>query len=191
VSGTCKGYPKPSWQSVLGNPSDGVRDIPDVALFASNGFVGHYYIFCDTDGADGVACSGKPDTWSGAGGTSFASPIMAGIQALVNEKQGSAQGNVNTVYYALAKTEYGTSGSANCNSQKGNAVATTCIFYDVTLGDMDIPCEGSTNCYLPSGTYGVLSTSKRAFDIAYGTSVGWDFSTGIGSVNAANLVNHW
>src|SRR5277367_4661069 len=39
VSGTCAGYTKPSYQSGLfGNPSDGVRDIPDVSLFASNGF---------------------------------------------------------------------------------------------------------------------------------------------------------
>jgi subtilase family serine protease len=191
VSGTCKGYAKPSWQAVLGNPADNVRDVPDVALFASNGFVSHYYIYCDTDASDGQVCSGKPAGWSGAGGTSFASPIMAAIQALVNEKQGVAQGNANTVYYALAKTEYGTSGSTNCNSQKGNKVAATCIFYDVTLGDMDLPCRGSYDCYRPSGTYGVLSTSTSAYDIAYGTSVGWDFSTGIGSVNATNLVNHW
>jgi subtilase family serine protease len=191
VSGTCKGYAKPSWQSLVGNPSDGVRDLPDVALFASNGFVGHYYIFCDTDSADGVACAGKPSTWSGAGGTSFASPIMAAIQALVNEKKGAAQGNPNPTYYALAKTEYGTAGSTKCNSTLGNAVASTCIFYDVTKGDMDLPCEGTYDCYVPSGTYGVLSTSTHADDIAYGTSVGWDFSTGIGSVNAANLVNNW
>jgi subtilase family serine protease len=191
VSGTCKGYAKPSWQSIVGNPSDKVRDIPDVALFASNGFLSHYYIFCDTDGSDGVSCSGKPDTWSGAGGTSFASPIMAAIQALVNEKQGGAQGNPNTVYYALAKTEYGKSGSTNCNSTLGNGVASTCIFYDVTKGDMDLPCEGKYDCYLPSGTYGVLSTSTKKDAIAYGTGVGWDFSTGIGSVNATNLVNNW
>src|SRR5208337_1751829 len=37
VGGTCVGYAKPSWQSVVGNPSDGVRDIPDVSLFASDG----------------------------------------------------------------------------------------------------------------------------------------------------------
>ena len=37
VSGTCQGWPKPSWQSgFLGNPADGVRDIPDVSLFASD-----------------------------------------------------------------------------------------------------------------------------------------------------------
>jgi hypothetical protein len=37
----------------------------------------------------------------------------------------------------------------------------------------------------------VLSTSNTAYAPAYGTTVGWDFATGIGTVNAANLVNDW
>ncbi len=37
----------------------------------------------------------------------------------------------------------------------------------------------------------MLSTSNTSFAPAYGTTVGWDFATGIGSVNAANLVNNW
>ena len=36
----------------------------------------------------GAACGSDPSAWSGAGGTSFASPIMAGIQALINQKAG-------------------------------------------------------------------------------------------------------
>ncbi len=37
-SGTCKGYTKPNYQNGLfGNPKDGVRDLPDVSLFAANG----------------------------------------------------------------------------------------------------------------------------------------------------------
>ncbi len=192
VSGTCKGYAKPSWQSLVGNPADKVRDIPDVSLFAANGVWGHYYVYCDSDIADGgAACTGAPSNWSGAGGTSFASPILAGIQALVNQKQGAAQGNPNPVYYKLAKAEYGTKGSTTCNSSKGKAAASTCVFYDTTLGDMDVNCSGSHDCYKPSGRYGVLSTSDSAYKLAYGTSVGWDFATGIGSVNAANLVNGW
>lgn len=192
VSGTCKGYAKPSWQSVVGNPADGVRDIPDVSLFAANGVWGHYYVFCDSDTSDGgVACKGAPSGWSGAGGTSFASPIMAGIQALVNEKTGSKQGNPNPTLYKLAATEYGTGGNANCNSTSGNAASTSCIFYDVTQGDMDVNCTGSYNCYRPSGTNGVLSTSTSSYSKAYGTGTGWDFATGIGTVNAANLVNGW
>jgi subtilase family serine protease len=192
VGGSCKGYAKPSWQSLVGNPADGVRDIPDVSLFAANGVWGHYYVFCDSDTRDdGAKCSGAPSGWSGAGGTSFASPILAGIQALVNEKQGAKQGNPNPTYYKLAATEYGSGGSSSCNSSNGNKVGSSCIFYDTTLGDMDVNCTGSNNCYLPSGKNGVLSTSDSSYLKAYGTGTGWDFATGIGSVNAANLVNNW
>jgi subtilase family serine protease len=189
VSGSCAGYPKPSWQSVLGNPSDGVRDIPDVSLFAANGVWGHYYLVCYSDvNNGGSTCVGAPDTWAGFGGTSFASPIMAGVQALINQKTGSRQGNPNPSYYALANTEYGATGSASCNSTLGNSVASSCIFYDVTRGDIDMNCTGTQNCYMPSGTYGVLSTSNSAYQPAYPTASGWNFATGIGTVNVLNLV---
>jgi hypothetical protein len=192
VSGSCQGWPKPSWQSVLGNPRDGVRDTPDVSLFAADGLWSHYYVFCWSDTTHGgAACSGAPSGWSGAGGTSFASPIMAGIQALVNQKAGGRQGNPNPVYYELAASEYGSNGATSCNSSNGAAVAGSCIFYDVTQGDMDVNCTGNANCYLPSGTAGVLSTSNNSYNPAYGTTTGWDFATGIGSVNAYNLANNW
>ena len=194
VSGTCRGYAKPSWQAIIGNPSDGVRDIPDVSLFAANGVWGHYYVYCYTNTSNpnygGASCSGAPSTWSGAGGTSFAAPILAGIQALVNQKHGR-QGNPNPTYYRLAAAEYGTGGNAACNSTKGNGTASTCTFYDVTQGDMDVNCTGTHSCYKPSGTYGVLSTSNSSYSPAYGTTTGWDFATGIGTVNATNLVNNW
>ncbi|PYT79659.1 MAG: hypothetical protein DMG40_15005 [Acidobacteria bacterium] len=192
VSGSCQGWAKPSWQSVLGNPSDGVRDLPDVSLFAANGVWSHYYVICFSDLANGGAlCSGSPSGWSGAGGTSFAAPILAGIQALVNQSTGARQGNPNSVYYQLAAGEYGSSGSSSCNSSNGNSVGSSCIFYDVTQGDMDVNCTGSSNCYLPSGFEGVLSTSNSSSKPAFGTKVGWDFATGIGTVNAANLVKNW
>jgi subtilase family serine protease len=192
VGGTCKGYAKPSWQTGLGVPKDGLRDVPDVSLFASNGIWGHYYVYCYSDTAfGGVPCTGAPDTWAGAGGTSFSSPILAGIQALVNQKNGSRQGNPNVAYYKLAAAEYGTTGSPTCNSTLGKGVASTCVFYDVTLGDMDVNCTGTHNCYLPSGTNGVLSTSNTAYHPAYATAKGWDFATGLGTVNANNLVNQW
>jgi subtilase family serine protease len=171
VGGTCKGYGKPTWQSITGNPSDNVRDIPDVSLFAANGVWGHYYIYCWSDtAAGGTACSGAPSGWSGAGGTSFASPIWAGIQALINQKKGAKQGLPAARLYALA-------GTANFN--------------DVTLGDMDVNCTGSYNCYRPSGSYGVLSTSNSSYSKAYGAKSGWDFATGIGTPNVATLVNNF
>jgi subtilase family serine protease len=180
VGGNCAGYPKPAWQSVLGNPSDGVRDLPEVSLFASSAPWGHSYVYYDSDPAEGGL--------SFSGGTSFASPIMAGIQALVNQHTGDRQGNPDPVYYSLANTEYGANGSASCNSTLGNEVAASCIFYDVTQGDNDVPCTGSVNCYTPSGTVGVLSTSNSTFQPSYPATTGWDFATGIGTVNAYNLV---
>src|SRR5208283_965286 len=179
VSGSCAGYSKPAWQSIFGNPADGVRDIPDVALFAANGLWGHYYVACYSDpNYGGSSCSGAPDTWSGFGGTSVSAPIMAGIQALINQHTGSRQGNPNPTYYSLGAAEYGASGNSGCNSSLGKSANPSCIFYDVTLGDMDVDCTGSDNCYTPSGTYGGLSTSDSTLQPAFAAGAGWDFATG-------------
>jgi subtilase family serine protease len=201
VGGTCQGYAKPSWQSSLaGVPSDGVRDIPDVSIFAGTGVWGHYYVMCWSDTRNGGApCTGDPSNWAGAGGTSFASPVMAGIQALVNQKTGSAQGNPNYVYYQLAAT-------ATCNSSNGDPGVSACVFHNVTQGDIDVNCGGSQNCFGEtasttgfgrrggngqSSANGALSISDSSYAPAFGTASGWNFANGIGSVNAFNLVNAW
>jgi subtilase family serine protease len=197
VGGSCKGYAKPAWQSgIPGNPADGVRDIPDVSLFAGAGGWGHYYVYCYSNARNGgTSCAGDPSTWSAAGGTSFGSPIMAGIQALVNQKTGSAQGNPNTVYYSLA------SGGAVCDSSAGDNASSACIFHNVTLGDIAVNCGGSQNCFGDSGISvgrraqpvmaGALSVSTESYSPAFATSPGWNFATGLGSINVANLVNNW
>ncbi|MDR3415377.1 MAG: S53 family peptidase [Nevskia sp.] len=193
VGGSCRGTPKPSWQSgVIGIPADGVRDIPDVSLFAANGVWGHYYVYCwSNTAAGGALCSGAPSRWSGAGGTSFSAPIMAAIQALANQKKGARQGNPNYTYYNLAAKEYGSAGNGGCNSSNGNAATGSCVFYDVTQGDIDVNCRTPYGCYDPSGSNGVLSTSTSSYARAFGTGTGWDFATGIGTVNAYNLVTSW
>jgi subtilase family serine protease len=194
VSGSCQGYPQPSWQSgLIGVPSNGVRNLPDVSLFAADNLWGHYYVFCWSDIPNGgAACTGAPSNWAGAGGTSFSAPVMAGIQALVNQKTGNRQGNPNYVYYNLAAGEYGGSGSSPCNSSGGSGVASFCTFYDVTTGDMDVNCApGSPGCYDAASPNGVLSTSSSSYSPAYGATIGWDFATGIGSVNAYNLASNW
>jgi subtilase family serine protease len=204
VSGTCAGYPKPAFQAgLVGNPTDGVRDIPDVALFASNGFWDAYYVVCwsnpDTNAGGGFNCTGAPSTWAGFGGTSVSSPIMAGIQALIDQKTGTTWGNPNTTLYALANVQYSGPGLSGCNSNTVNKTSNTCIFYDVTQGDIDGACKtggagvGSVphNCYQNGNTIGILSTSNTASQPAYVTNAGWDFASGIGSVNAYNLVMNW
>jgi subtilase family serine protease len=193
VSGTCKGTPKPGWQAgVAGIPADGVRDVPDVSLFAGDGVWNHSYILCFSDPDNGgTPCTGNPGNWAGGGGTSYAAPIWAGIQALVNQRTGKAQGNPNYAFYQLAGRQYGAAGSAACNSSRGSASAASCVFHDVTLGDDDIDCVSSYNCYRPSGQYGVLSTSDWADQPAYKAGVGYDLPTGIGTVNVFNLIKSW
>jgi subtilase family serine protease len=203
VGGSCVGYPKPQWQSgLVGNPNDGVRDIPDVSLFASNGIFDAYYVVCwsnpDTNPlvGGGFTCTGAPSTWAGFGGTSVSSPIMAAIQALVDQKTKSRWGNPNTVYYALANSEYGKKGSAACNSTTVAKTGNSCIFYDVTQGDNVGACKKlhgtDYDCFQKKGDkYGISSVSDTSSDPAYITNVGWDFPSGIGSVNAYNLVMEW
>jgi hypothetical protein len=194
VGNTCRGYAKPSWQAVFGNPSDGVRDVPDVALFASNGQWGHSYLACFSDlSQGGKSCLGAPNTWAFFGGTSISSPIMAGIQALVNQATESRWGNPNPIYYKLASMQYGSSGNSACNSSDGSSVNGACTFNDITLGDINVNCTGTNNCFFgPTPVlYGVLSTSEFFYEPAYRATIGWDFATGIGSVQAWNLLTNW
>ncbi len=189
VSGSCKGYTKPSWQAgVAGIPSDGVRDIPDVSMFASNGLWGHYYVYCFSDPMNGgVPCTGAPAYWAGAGGTSFAAPILAGIQALVNQKMGGPQGNPNPVYYKLAA------------SSEASAV-----FHSITTGDITVNCAGEIECFgsgfvgrgraSPPTEFdgnGGLSKSTQTYAPAFAAASGWNFATGLGSVDAYQLISNW
>jgi hypothetical protein len=124
---------------------------------------------------------------------------MAGIQTLINQKTGSRWGNPNSIYYGLANSEYGTGGSSTCNSLTVNKTSNSCVFYDVTQGDNVGACTSGASamlidCYRPAGyglTYGLLSTSATAKEPAYRATVGWDFTSGIGSVNVWNLINRW
>jgi subtilase family serine protease len=196
-------YSKPYWQTnVVGMPNDGKRDLPDISLFASNGFWNHAISFCMSDTAQGgYVCdytNGLASLYNSAGGTSFTAPQFASIQALINQKAGAPQGNPDPIIYNLARSQFGTAAAPNmtalnnCNSAAGNKVASTCIFQDVTVGVNTVPCYGPVNCYGTTGTdYGVLSESNTTLKQAYYTTTGWDFATGLGSVNVANLVNAW
>jgi len=165
---SCAGYAKPSWQSgILGNPADGVRDIPDVSMFASNGIWGHYVIICFSDKSNGgVACTGAPSGWIGVGGTSVASPMLAAIQALVDQNWSIRAGNPNPTYYSIAAAEFGSSGNSSCYSINETA-GSSCVFNDITQGDNDINCRYNgtvfkADCYRPSSTNGAESTQPIA-----------------------------
>lgn len=161
------GYAKPSWQSGTGVPADGKRDIPDVSLFASNGFLGSFYIICQSDQTYGTCNLNSTSYFLGFGGTSVSSPAFAGIMALVNQQTGSRQGNANYVLYKLA-------------TQQPTA------FHDVTSGTIAMACAtNSANCTTSTAghAYGVLN--------GYNAGAGYDLATGLGSVDANILVTKW
>lgn len=174
---TCShGYAKPSWQTAL-TPADGERDIPDVSLFASTGaYTGHFYVVCEQD-IDNAACNLNTNSFAfaGFGGTSVSTQAFAGIVALVNQQAQARQGNLNTVLYPLAAKQ----SASSCNTSNP---ASTCVFYDVTVGTNATPCvKGTLNCTVNNSAdaYGVLS--------GYNAGTGYDLTTGLGSVNAFNL----
>ena len=187
VSGSCSGgYAKPTWQAGTGVPADGKRDIPDVSLFSGDGARGSFYLICDTDASPDGTCdfsNSNDAVYLAVGGTSAASPSMAGIQALINQKTGSSQGNINPTLYSLAAKDV----LSNCNSAKGTSGSgTACYFNDITTDTNTMPCyNGTPNCTVTTSgdTYGILS--------GYAAGTGYDRASGLGSVNANNLVNGW
>ena len=93
--------------------------------------------------------------------------------------------------YGMANLEYGSQGSKNCETFATGGPARECIFHDITVGDNDVDCTGPYNCFDPNaneGVPGVLSISDSSYQPAFKAGVGWDFATGLGSVNATNLV---
>jgi hypothetical protein len=65
----------------------------------------------------------------------------------------------------------------------------------LTSPTMPAPGPGFPGGALPGavdpGVYGVLSVSSNSYEPAYPATIGWDFATGLGSVNAYNLANNW
>ncbi|MGA8345791.1 MAG: protease pro-enzyme activation domain-containing protein [Candidatus Sulfotelmatobacter sp.] len=197
-SGTClSGYRKPSWQTGTGVPLDGVRDLPDVSLFASNGFNNSFYIICEADaGFFGFSepCSLTNFSFLGIGGTSASAPAFAGIMALANQKMAALglserQGNPNYILYKLAAQN-----GASCNSSTASVSGNSCIFYDITQGNNSVPCYLNTPNCSPAAAgadFGVLIDPNNPANPAWLTTPGYDTATGLGSVNANNLINQW
>ncbi len=124
--GASRYFSKPVWQSGLGVPADGRRDVPDVALNASA--LHDPYLICSQGSCvDGYRRADL--TLNVIGGTSAGAPTFAGILALINQGTGSSGlGNVNPKLYALA-------------------ASTPAAFHDITTGTNIVPCSsGSPSC---------------------------------------------
>ncbi len=187
TAGSCThGYSKPSWQTGTGQwDSDGVRDIPDVSLMAGNGKDNATWLVCTDDTA---TINGSTETencatqangyfyFAGFGGTSTAAPAFAGILALVEQSQ------MQTTGCAGAACRMGQ--AAQTLYELYNGSHASAIFHDVTVGNNSVPCaSGTPNCAADSLGY--------YFEGGYDTGTGYDLATGMGSVDATQLVNQW
>jgi len=140
--GVSSHYPIPNWQTTVDMSANGgstaYRNIPDVAMVAENVYVRY---------ANG---------WHGAfGGTSCASPLWAGLAALINQQAAAAGlppiGWINPAVYALgASSLYGAS------------------FHDITVGD-NISASSPNEYYAVAG---------------YDLCTGWGSPSGQGLIDA-------
>jgi len=162
-------FGKPTWQTGTGVPNDGVRDVPDISLNASPAH--DPYLICVQFIPQGgttftSSCLNGTFRYSdhsleAAGGTSFGAPTFAGILALINQKIGSA--GQGNINYILYPL----------------AASSSTAFHDVTAGDNTSPCQmGTQDC--PNGG-----------SIGFTAGTGYDQTTGLGSIDAFNLVNAW
>jgi len=172
--GNCtSGYSKPSWQTGTGVPSDGVRDIPDVSLMAGSGIDSAAWLVCTNGTYDSYTtnCTTQSNGefyFEAYGGTSAAAPSFAGILAMVQQQTGSRLGQAAQTLYAL---------------YNGSRAAS--VFHDVTVGNNSVPCTSATD-----GSC-VKNTAGYYFESGYNTTTGYDLATGLGSVDATQLVNYW
>ncbi len=100
------------------------------------------------------------------GGTSAAAPAMAGIVALLNQ-------------YLVSTGAQSQSGVGNINPALYRlAQGSTGVFHDIVAGGNQVPCIAETpNC--TNGSFGISA------------GPGYDEATGLGSVDAYNLVHQW
>jgi len=211
------GWIKPSWQTgVNGIPPDGVRDIPDVSFFSSDGLLSESaYLICVYDnGALGYPqCTYANDAEpfaSEVGGTSASTPAMAGVMALINQKAGAAQGSPNAELYKLAATQT----YSSCSAERGSGSPVTsgaCMFNDIDTGTIAMACDNgaaeggvyydtATGQYEPENTEpGIVSANCTVLysgdtvgiQSGYSATTGYDQASGLGSLNVANVVNAW
>ena len=162
---------RPSWQTgVTGITSGSFRLVPDVSLASSPDNAPYLYCTSDTSawssGQKASCNSGFRDSstqdLTAAGGTSFATPIFAGMLAIIAQQQNSSGfGVANKTLYSLAS----------------NSSTYSSAFHDITSGGNQCTA-GTTYC-----------STAGASEYAAGT--GYDEATGLGSVDLYNLMTAW
>jgi hypothetical protein len=162
--------PTPSWQTGTGVPAARTgRYTPDVS-FSAAGHDGYFACFAEITGRSCVASNGSYG-FVDFSGTSAAAPGMAGVAALLDQKLGIAQGNLNPGLYATA-------------------ASFPAAFHDVTaassgVGACDINTPSMCNNSIPG--HSGLSGGQAGFPVG----AGYDEVTGLGSLDIQNFIDNY
>ena len=147
-------FRRPSYQR--GSTASRTRSVPDVSMLAD--IVPGYAIFCSAQDPNCIG-RGTADAWEALGGTSAATPLLAGGLATINQALQAAHrqplGLVNPLLYATARSYLGGT-----------------VFDDVTLGSNDVGADFGSRQLLG------CCTAAR----------GYDEASGLGSVNLGALM---
>jgi subtilase family serine protease len=156
--------PTPWWQTGIGVPAARTgRYTPDIS-FTSAGHDGYFGCLA----ASGGDCAGSRFSFIAFEGTSAAAPGMAGITALLDQKLGSAQGNLNPGIYELATSN-------------------PSAFHDAT-----VETSGVTNCDVNTVSICNNSVASRTSlsggQAGYQLQAGFDEVTGLGSLDVTSFL---
>ena len=156
-------WPTPKWQSAQGLPASD----PGAEETTHHRYLPDISI-PSTLQPDAAFCfAGSTATrtcqWMQSGGSAAAAAIVSGLAAILAEKYGP-QGSVAPRFYALAQLQKSASKPP---------------VEDIVAGDARLRCEaGSPDCD---------DTNQIGFE----ATVGYDLATGLGSINAAELIAAW
>ncbi len=161
--------PTPSWQAGTGVPGTQGRYTPDISFSSS---IHDGYFACLAAGEDTCAVQNGFLEFGSFYGTSAATPDMAGITALLNQKFRSPQGQLNQRLYQLA-----------ANPANG-------VFHDVTVASSGVAaCVLTTPSMCNNSTPSATGLSGGL--AGYLVTPGYDEVTGLGSIDVGNLLANW
>jgi subtilase family serine protease len=161
----------PAWQNGTGVPAARTgRYSPDVSFSSS---CHDAYLACFAAGGGGCTEQAGSSSWSFVGfcGTSAAAPTMAGIAALLDQKIGFPQGNLNPEVYSLAQS----APSSYHDITVASSGVASCSVSTPSMCNNSIPGPGG----LSGGEPGYLVTA------------GYDLVTGLGSLDISNFLSNF
>jgi hypothetical protein len=159
----------PTWQTGTGVPSARTgRYTPDVA-FSASGHDGYFACMAAITGG-GCVTSGGTFGFIIFSGTSAAAPGMAGVTALLDQKLGAAQGNLNPHLYSLA-------------------ASAPAAFHDATIAS-----SGVSGCSLNTASIcnnSIPNSTGGGAQAGFLLNTGFDEATGLGSLDVQVFLNDY